>query len=212
MVKLGAISIMTDYVIPCDAFARLSNILRVIPAECDDHFRSIRIDNGVIVSCNRTVMAVENIGAVAGIIHIIAHPGLIEQCRKEAPFASTLTITVNDALKFAVAKTTLGYVHPGNCCLWSDAATDFDRWRSIAMATKEPAKVNRGGMFWDTEHITNLAASSPSGRLVFEETIDAQGRPTVVRDINDYNWFGIFNPYSLADNYNPATLPTWMTA
>jgi hypothetical protein len=201
---------MTDYAIPCDTFARLSNVLRFMPPDIDDHFRTIRIDHGIAVASNRIIMAVENIGVGAGVIHVIASPGLIENCRKEAPFASDVTITVNEPLKWAVAKTSFGYIEPGNCCLWSDAPSDLDRWRDIALATKEPAKINRGGMFWDADNISNLAASSPSGRLVFEEMIDTQGRPTIVRDINDYNWFGLFNPYSIGENTIPAVLPTWM--
>ena len=203
---------MTDYVIPCDTFARLANVLKIMPPDVDPHFKTIRIDNGVAVAANRIIMAVENIGGNAGIIHVIASPGLIENCRKEAPFASSVVISVNEVLKWATAKTTFGYIEPGNCCLWSDVASDLDRWRSIALATKEPATVNRGGMFWDADNISNLAAASPSGRLVFEEVIDVQGRPTIVRDINDYNWFGLFNPYSIGENIMPAVLPSWLVA
>lgn len=202
---------MTDFTVPCDTFARLSNVLRSMPPDIDPHFKSIRIDNGVAVASNRIIMAVENIGKNPGIIHVIASPGLIENCRKEAAYSSTLTITVNEPLKWAVAKTSFGYIEPGNCCLWSDAANDLDKWRDIALSAKEPVKVNQGGMFWDAENIANLAAASPSGRVVFEENIDTHGRVALIRDINDYDWFGMFQPWgSFGEKINPAVLPTWM--
>lgn len=203
---------MADFIIPCDVFARLSRVLAIESTEPTPWFRSVRIDNGIAVATNRIVMAVENISSTnVGVVHIIADPDLIAQCMIEAPFKSTLTITVNDMLKYAVAKTTLGYIHPGNCAVWSDEPNDFDRWRSIVDLARQPVDKPSGGMFWSAENIASLAAASPSGRIVFEEIIDCTGtRPTIVRDVNDYEWFGLFQPYSRDSNYSPATLPSWM--
>lgn len=209
---------MTDYTIPCDVFARLTRVLAVESTQPTDWFRSVRIDNGVAVATNRIIMAVENISADnVGIIHIIADPALIAQCASEAPFKSVLTISVNETLKYAVGKTTLGYVHPRNCVVWSDEPNDFDRWRSVVDLARQPVTASRGGMYWNAENIANLAASSPSGRLIFEEFIDCSGnRPTIIRDVNDYEWFGLFQPFGRNDlvggagSFNPATLPTWI--
>lgn len=201
---------MTDFVIPCDTFVRLSNIIHGLPDDVGPWFNTIRIDNGVAVATNRRILAAENVGGPAGIIHVMADPALINQCRTEAAFSSTLTITVNEVLKYAVAKTTLGYVHPGNCVLFGDGDKDFDRWRSIVEQCKTPAQTARGGMFWDADMIARLAAASPSGRVVFEEIIDATGRPTIIRDINEYNWIGVFQPFSTEESYQPATLPSWI--
>ena len=201
---------MTDFVIPCDTFVRLSNVLHNFHDAANEWFRTIRIDNGVAMATNRSIMAIENIGGLPGVIHVMADPALIQQCRTEAAFSSTLTITVNEVLKFAVAKTTLGYVHPGNCALWSDAPNELDRWRSIAQRTAEPVPASRGGMYWKADAIAQLASASPSGGLVFEEFIDATGRPTVIRDVNEPNWCGIFNPYQVLEEYQPATLPGWL--
>jgi hypothetical protein len=208
---------MTDYTVPCDVFARLSRVIAFENDDMNEWFRSIRIDNGLAVASNRTIMAVENIhvpnGNPDGIVHIVADPLLIEQCRKEAPFKSFLTITVNEVLRFAVAKTTLGYIHPGNCAVWSDKPNDFDRWRSLVELTRQAPVASKGAMFWNAENIANLAAAAPSGRIVFEEFIDATGsRPTLVRDVNDYEWFGIFQPFGYQTAYSSATLPSWMTA
>lgn len=198
---------MTDFIVPCETIVRLANVLKVMPHFANDWFRTIRIDNGCAVASNRVVMAVERLDKpVDGICHIIADAALLAQCAVEAPFKSDLTITVIDELKFATAKTTLGYVHPTNVCLWSDQPNDYARWRSIIPT--ERAKKSLGGMFWETSSIVNLAAASPSGRLVFEEHIDTT-RPTIVRDINDYGWFGVFNPFTDNERLDPATLPNW---
>jgi hypothetical protein len=201
---------MTDFVIPCDTFVRLTNILYGMPEDISEWFKTVRIDNGIAVATNRRILAAENVGGPAGIIHVIADQALINQCRTEAAFSSALTITVNEVLKFAVAKTTLGYVHPGNCVRFSDDPNDFDRWRTVVEQCKTPASAPRGGMFWDADMIARLAAASPSGRVVFEEIIDATGRPTIIRDINEYNWIGVFQPFSTEESYSPATLPTWI--
>ena len=185
---------------------RLSTMVK----DDDSMFRAIRLDNGQAVATDRSFMAIENIGGPSGVVHILPDPKLIAQCKTESVFDSKLTITVNEMLKFAVAKTTLGYVHPGNCSIWADGENDFDRWRSVVMESAAPAMKSSGGMFWVAESIAKLAASSPSGRLVFEENIDVS-RPTLVRDVLDYDWLGVFSPHSIKDLYKPATLPTWMT-
>lgn len=201
---------MTDYIIPCETIARFAPIAQSAHADVDAQFKTLRIDNGVLVASNRRILVAEHIGGVHGIAHLIIDPALVENCRKEAPFASKLTVTVVEALRFATAKTTLGYSHPGNALLWSDTPTTFNNWRDVAAKCKSPAKASRGGMFWGADDIALMAASSPSGRLVFEELIDTHGRPTVVRDINDYNWFGLFTPFSSGEHYTPATLPSWV--
>lgn len=200
---------MTDFVISCDTVVRLTNVLHNFQSDVDKSWNVIRIDNGLAVATDRRFMAIENIGGAAiGIFHFTPDPVLIEQCRKEAQFSSTLTITVNEALRYAVAKTSLGYVHPTNIGVWAIPA-ELNGWRAIVMAAKEPVKKSKGGMFWDADGISRLAASAPSGRLVFEEHIDTT-RPTIIRDINDYNWLGVFNPYDSRESYSPASMPTWM--
>jgi hypothetical protein len=184
--------------------------LKDLPKDIDPVFNSIRIDNGQVVATNRSLMAIENVyGMPPGIIHVVCDPMLVAQCVTESKFDSRLTITVTEALKFAVAKTTLGYIHPGNCCYWPDGVTPFDRWREVVMQSKEPAAISNGGMFWESAAIARLAATSPSGRVVFEEHIDTS-RPSLIRDVMDYDWLGVFSPFSRNDNYVAASMPTWM--
>ncbi len=200
---------MTNFVISCDTLVRLSNVLHNFPADVDKSWNVVRIDNGLAIATDRRFMAIENIGGGAtGVFHIVPDPALIEQCRTEAKFSSTLTITVNDALRYAVAKTSLGYVHPINVGAWV-TPIELNRWREVVMMAKEPAKKSKGAMFWDADGIARLAAASPSGRVVFEQFIDTS-RPTLVRDIHDYNWLGLFNPFDHKESYSPATMPGWM--
>lgn len=201
---------MTDYVIPCEVVARLSVILDDMPSDISDWFRTIRIDNGMAVVTNRTIMAVQHVGGPAGVVHLIVTPALLKACRTEAQYSSRLTITVVDELKFATAKTTMGFIEASNCVRWSDEPNDFDRWRSIVDQLRTPAAVARGGMFWKGETIARLAEASPSGRIVFETIIDASGRPTLVRDCTDSEWFGVFQPFERGQAVAAATLPTWM--
>lgn len=203
---------MTDFVIPCDTFVRLSNVLYDFHDLANDWFRTVRIDNGQAVATNRKVMAIENIGGTGGVVHVIPDAALIDQCRKEAQFSSRLTITVNPALQYAVAKTTLGYIHPSNCVLWSSQHTtdDYDKWRTVVMSAKTDAKPGKGGMMWHADDIARLASASPSGRVVFARTIDAI-KPTLIRDINDPEWLGVFNPFDQDLSYEAATMPGWMT-
>lgn len=195
-----------DFEIPCAVIGRFAKILTIMTHDANEWFNSIRIDNGLALASNRTVLACEQIGGGGGIVHIKNDPALIAQCEKEAPFDSVLYVTLNEALRFASAKTTLGYIYPGNCAVFSNEPNDFDRWRSIL---PKPAKKPKGGMQWNTEQIALLGASSPSGRLCFEEIIDAS-QPTIVRDAHDDQWFGLFNPWLVEQNFIPATLPDWV--
>jgi hypothetical protein len=202
---------MTDFIIPCDTFGRIASVIENFPPDGDPNFKYVRIEDGFALASDRKFMAIEKIVGGAGIIHIVSDPTLIAQCRTEAKFSSVLTITVNEALRFVVAKTTLGYVHSANIGYWPVGKTDLDRWREVVDMTKTPVKKGKGGMFWDCAAIARLAAASPSGRVIFEENIDNQ-RPTIMRDVHDYNWVGIFNPYSNqeAGTLTPATLPSWI--
>ena len=201
---------MTDFTIPCETFVRLASILTDFHENANEWFHSVRIDNGQAVASNRHIMAIENIFGNPGIVHIKADPALIAQCKTEAAFGGTLTVTVNEMLKHGAAQTTLGYVHPENAVIFSDEPNDLDKWRGITLKASEPLKASKGGMFWDIDEMIRLTGASPSGKVVFEEFIDAYHRPTLMRDIHSMDWLGVFNPYTLKETYSSATMPTWM--
>ena len=200
---------MTDFVIPCDAIARMSHILAGVPADADTHFRTIRVENGMVIASNRKTLVVELIGGNVGAMNLIVDTALLAQCVTEATFGSTLTVTVNEVLQFAAAKTTLGYSHPSNVALFSPNVSDMSRWREVVEKVRNPAPVAKGGMVWNAEVIAALGRAAPTGALVFEEVIDLE-RPVLVRDLRDPNWFGIFQPF-LEDEtlFEPALLPSW---
>lgn len=203
---------MAEFIISCDTFARLSHMCgREDEKDCDEFFRSIRIDNGVAVATNRKIMAIENIGGPSGVVHLKPDPALIVQCKAEAGYGGKLTVLVNDQLKFAIAKTTFGFTS-GNIGVFSDQPTRFDIWRTLIEQVKTPITASRGGMFWNVDMVTRLAASSPSGDLFFEEFIDVSGhRPCIITDKNDYNWCALLNPHIESGNMSvPAALPSWL--
>lgn len=203
---------MTEFTIPCDTFVRLSNLMDNFHEEADEWFHAIRIDNGLAIASNRYYMAIENIGGNTGTVHIVADPVLIAKCREEAKFNGALTITVNEPLRYAVAKTTFGYIHPGNCAVWSDKPNLLATWRTIAARVRDPVMANNGGMYINADHLALLIATSPSGQVYFEENIDASGaRPILVRDCTDFNWIGLFHPFKTTrQTYDGATLPNWV--
>lgn len=194
---------MTDFVITCDTVSRLAHLA----TGDDEWFQTIRIDNGVAVASNRRLLACELIPACTGAVHLMLAPELVEQCRTEAQWDSTLTISVMDGLNYASAKTSLGWIAPGNVALYADTPNELAKWRDIL--PKQPAKTHRGALFMTTDEMVQLCKSSPSGRIVFEEIMDIL-QPTVVRDIYDDDWFGLFYPRSTKDSYLPATLPSWV--
>lgn len=199
---------MTEITVSCDTVVRLSNVIATA-SDVDPAFQCIRFDNGVAVASDRRFMAIEKVADFAGIFYIIPSAVLIDQCRSGANFNATLTLVVNDLLRYTGAKTNMGYLHPGNVGYWSAGATDFDRWREIVNQSRQPAAKSVGGMYWEADSVARLAASSPSGQIVFEENIDSN-RPTIVRDTEDHAWLGVFNPFRVGAAYQPASVPSWL--
>lgn len=198
---------MTDIIIPCDTFARLSTL--AVDAS-DDDFRCIRLDNGIAIASNRRLMALEKINTFEGVLHIVVDAALVSQCKTEAAWGSDLIVSYTPELNIAVAKTTLGYIHPGNALVIQQVPDNYNRWREVAERCRVPSDQSHGAMFWDADLIAKLAYTSPSGRVVFEENINATGRPTLMRDITSHEWVGIFQPWSIDVNHSPAKLQSWV--
>lgn len=194
--------------IPCETIVRFAQLID--PSEDDPVFHTIRLDNGQIIASDRKFMAIENIGGFTGIHHIVVDAALLAQCETEAQYSSYIEITPNDMLKYTVAKTTLGYV-TGNIGVWPAAGNAFDRWRDVARQCAEPVAAAKGAMIWHTDGLIRLAKASPSGIVVFEQLIDAETRPTIVRDINSPDWVGLFLPRISDGMYHGAAmLPGWL--
>lgn len=199
---------MSEYVIACETFARLSNVLKLLAPEADEWTNSIRLEGKFAVATNRRYMAVEMIGGdnPAEAIHVIADEKLIEQCRTESAFHSKLHIVPNAMLKFASAKTTLGYQYPGNAVIYSDTINKIDGWRAVVPS--EVAKKTNGAMALDLPWLSALVESAPSKKIVFQEYIDWT-KVVVVRDFIDPNWFAVFHVRTADDLHDPAVVPGW---
>lgn len=203
-----------EFAIPCETLKRLAGI-------AGDNYRFIRLEhwagNTVAIATNRKLSVIERVGSnpsnLTGSIHFPLDPSIVAQCVQEAPFKSLINITVNPVLSYAVAKSTLGWSFQGNAMLNGESIEfgHLNEWREWL-----PPKITKtaGAMFWNVDLIAQLAASSPSGRVVFPEFIDVS-KPIVLRDFVDEKWVGIFMANRMLNNgtvepATPATLPKWI--
>lgn len=190
---------MADFFITCDTYTRLAGIVEGYePPRDRQSLRSVYIERRgghafAISSCS-TLLVGEYIGHSEqedGSVNLSLDPALIAQCRTEVAFKSGLFVNVNPMLKFATAKTSLGYVHPQNAAIWDFGHNWAANWRKAL--PKEEVKKSKGFMHWYAAKVAALASSSPSGRVVFPERIDATAS-TIIRDAVNPNWFGLFMP------------------
>lgn len=199
--------------IPCDTIARLSHLLpRYTGEQTDPIFDTFRLDNGRVIVTDRTFMAVENVGGWEGVHHINLSDADIEQCRTESQWSAHLDVVPTPALQFTTAKTTLGYSPSGNIGVYPAGVTDFDKWHDVTAALcVEPAAVARGAMVWRVNELTVLARTAPSGVVVFEQIVDVETRPALVRDVNSADWCGFFWGRLNDGIHHPAaSLPGWL--
>jgi len=209
-----------QFSIPCETIVRLSNVTKTRSARHNDiALNCIRVEtinhNLLAITTNGQIAAFEYFGDVDTdanqSVQIALEPALINQCQMEIAFGGRVEIVVNDMLKFASAKTTLGYSFPGNIAQW-EVVAPLENWRDWAIV--KPVVKSRGAMFMNTEDITNLGLSAPSGRIAFPEFIDAS-KPVIVRDTADPKWVGMFMPNIHKDDgtiveAEPAKLPEWI--
>lgn len=194
--------------IPCDTIARLAHLL---PAESsDDPMCSFRLDNGKVLATNRRFMAIEQVAPFEGVFYIRNDPALIAQCRTEAQWSGVIEFTPVAPLKWTTAATTMGWKCAENLGLWPVGGTDYDLWRErVVDPLREPLTASTGPMMCGADGLAQLAASSPSGGIVFEQHIDPM-RGTVVRDIDSHDWVGFFHPRIVdGRSHNAATVPGW---
>lgn len=198
-----------EITIPCETIVRLQSLIASLPASFDPVWSTIRFDNGQAVVSDRCFMAIENIKAFEGVGHIIVSPEFLAQCVTEAQFNGDALIVINEALSYAVAKTTFGW--QSDNLFFAGVGTDFDKWRAIVKDAAADREKSSGGMFWNAREVAALAETSPSGRIVFAEFIDT-AHPTLVRDVTDYDWLGVFMPRDKpgGSTVRAAEITSWM--
>ncbi len=189
--------------IPCETIVRMHNMIGRADADIEPAFKCLRIDNGLVVAADRRFMAIECVGGDAGVIHLPISAALLEQCKLEAMFNGKLSVDASGRVT-----TTLGWSENVSL-VWQGG--DFDRWRSVVKDALPAPTSGRGGMMWEAVDVARLAASSPSGIVVFQENVDNH-RPTLIRDVNDPNWLGVFRPNGQDSGrmIMPASLPNWL--
>lgn len=195
--------------IPADTIARLSHLLPDEPS--DDPMQCLRLDNGLVIVTDRKFMAVEYIGGWEGVFYIRADRNLIDQCRTEAQWSSTVEFTPVPSVSYTTALSTMGWKCGDNLGVFPTAPTDFDMWRERILApAMEPLEQSVGPVVFDAVGLSRLALSSPSGGIALELNSDPQRRPTVVRDIDSADWVGFFMA-RLVDGraHSAATVPGW---
>lgn len=194
--------------VPCEVIARLATALPLPSEQVEAPFRTLRYDSGVLVVSDRHLLAAEYIGGPSGVVHITTEPAFIAQCKTEGAFGSVVDFNVVPEIRMASAKTSLGWVFPGNACVWFDGTNDFDKWRTIIPA-RDSIKATKGAMTWNTLLVERLVRCSPSGLIRFPEFIDIK-QPCMLRDVIEDTWFGMFIPDRTETPHWSACAPDWL--
>lgn len=195
--------------IPADTIARLSHLLPEQPS--DDPFDCFRLDNGMVMATNKGFMAVEYIGGWEGVFYIRADRNLIEQCRTEAQWSSTVEFTAVPQVKYTTALSTMGWKCGDNLGVFPTEPTDYDHWRErILAACLEPVAQSGGPVVFDANGLSCLARTSPSGCIALELNSEPAQRAVVVRDIDSADWVGFFTG-RISDGraHSAAVVPGW---
>lgn len=214
---------MAVFTLNCATFVRMASIIEGYePTEIDRaELMSVAVlfRGGKVFAAasNSKIFAVEFIGTIDApddIVRIIPDAKLVEQCRTETAFNSVLTVETNDMLKFATAKTSLGYNHPTNAALWDCHPGDKIDYLLNMMRGFKTVKKSKNAMHWYADGLRGLFNAAPSGRVLFPEHFDAS-EAVILRDPVDPNWCGLFLP-TIRDSDKPsmtmdaATLPDWI--
>ena len=200
--------------ISCDAFARLA---KISSSNSEGYLRSIWLEvteagDVIAVATNRKIAAIEKVGkSTIGVMkmNVCVDEKLVEQCKTEIAFNSSITFVNNEALKFISAKTSLGFVHSGNAGIYATEENAFETWRDW-FPDEIPTEPN-GGIFSNLENLALLASSSPTASVVFQEIIDNK-KPVIVQDIHEPAWLGLFMPRPDAQTRSPEpfSVPGWV--
>ena len=204
--------------ISCDKFVRLANIARS-KEHSDDLFflRSIYIcsknNHQIAISTNRKIAAIELISRKQmsdGSFMLNVEDSLLNQCETEKTFNSNLHLIHSHELSFTSAKSDLGYQHQGNAAILDNGKYNpFHTWTEW-FPDQLPSESN-GGIFANLHSLKLLAASAPSGSILFPEFIDNK-KPVMMKDVHDPDWIGLFIPNigEQSRSVEPFAIPDWV--
>lgn len=192
--------------ITCEAFARLSNCA-LRPDEKDrgknyPNLNCVRLEHHSHkrygLASNTGILAVEIFGETDepdGAVNIPVTAALLAVCENETKLAGVLTVSN------MVLKSTWGHTE------FIMASPDYVDWRSVmpTMPTKATS-----GMLIPADDVYRLARSAPSGEFITAKFFDCH-KPTVVRDPDTAQWFGMFFPGAVRDvPIVDAKIPEWI--
>jgi len=214
-----------NFEISAETFVRLACVPRLIPKRVLDAIpdedlkaiKCVRLEyrNGhyYAISTNKKTATIYYLGTTTNanaVVHVVVDDKLVKQCETEKPFNSVLSIISIPELQMTSIKTTLGYAFPGNAAIYPKR-TPMDDWPN--WVPKQPATASVGAMQWALDTLIALNKSSPSGKMIFPEFINAM-EPVMIRDSEDANWLGVFmvnviDERDMVKMVDGATLPDW---
>lgn len=103
----------------------------------------------------------------------------------------------------------IGAIFHGTVNLMVTSPHEYANW-SVIPQRADTVTENHGFLFMDTNNLQQLAASSPSGHIIWPKIIDTR-QPIVLNDEDDPRWNGYFNARN--ENYSndikPAMVAGW---
>jgi hypothetical protein len=195
--------------IPCSTYVRHAEF--VLGGE--NWRKTIRYENGMLISVNRHghIMAVEKIDGPEGAVQLLSDQTVIDICKSQMVYNADLVIDVMPEAQWASGYTTHGEIMPDNMSVWSaDGENQCSKWREVIMKVRKPPNEVDHGMFWWRQTLIDLAIIAPTGDLMFEKVLGVGGRPTIVADDGDPNWFAVLQPWKLPEHPMPPQLPDWL--
>jgi len=201
---------MTQFAISCELYLRLAGMALQPDENNRQVLRCVRIEHragvALAVASNAFALAGEYMGALAegepdGAVNIVIDPAL------QALATQSLDgdLIINQAPGWTVITTSDGVMFPGN----GELPGDYPDWRALVPGDL-PTK-NNGCFCFSGALLSRLCKTAPCGVIRCARNID-MSQPTIVRDIKDENWFGIFfvSDGGKEQSFKPATIPDFL--
>lgn len=196
--------------IPCSTYVRHAEFV----SGGENWYKTIRYENGMLISVNRhgRLLAIEKIDGPEGAVQLLSDPTVIEICKRQMAYNADLIIDVLPDAQWASGYTTHGEVMPDNMGVWAaEGENNSARWRHVTKKIANPARETEYGMYWDPQIMLDLAIIAPTGELMFEKNMGFGGRPMLISDLGEPNWFAVIQPWKMPEHPMPPKLPDWLS-
>ena len=196
--------------IPCATYVRHAEFT----LSGENWYKTIRYDNGKLISIDQHgyLMVVEKIDGPEGLVQLKSDQATIDVCKQQAELGADLIIDVSEESKWATGYTSHGVVISDNMGVWDiEGSNKSDLWRKVVDKIAKPPKEVEYGMFWTRSTLEGLAIVAPTGNLLFEKLLGFGGRPTLVTDMGEPNWFAVLQPWKMPEHPKQPKLPDWLS-